>query len=201
MTCIGENLLSANAESPAPTYPHFILELFAMARKARGTEGPSRRRKRNTEAPAPRPQAKKKSSPIVSILLVVAVMVIAWATLVKEDGKVPSGKLGPAIVGVLDQVYLGCTVYWFNQGSHLPCGQDIADKLHDSKNAEIKVTVTNPLRKEFFAVGKHIADRMVFHVDADGEIYIKAKECEYNINDIVVTEIILEELEAQCKPK
>ncbi|MBT3876227.1 MAG: hypothetical protein HOA32_10750 [Nitrospina sp.] len=179
----------------------YILEPFAMARKARETEGPSRRRKRNSETPAARAPAKKKRSPVVTIILVAVMMFIAWATLVKDDGKVPSGKIGPAIVGVLDQVYLGCTVYWFNQGSHLPCGQDIADKLHDSKNAEIKVTVSNSLRKEFSAVGKHITDRIVFRVDSDGEIYIKAKECETNIKDLVVSEVILEELEAQCKPK
>lgn len=128
-------------------------------------------------------------------------MVLAWAVLVKEDDSVPSGKIAPAIIGALDQVYLGCTVFWFNQGSHLLCDQSIADKLHDSKKGEIKVTVTNALRKEFSATGKHSEDRMVFRVDADGEIFIKAKECETNIDQVNVSEINLEELEAQCKPK
>jgi hypothetical protein len=172
-----------------------------MARKSRETGGSSRRRKRGAEASAPRAPAKKKTSPVLSAVAVLGVMVIAWATLVKDDGKVPSGKIAPSIVGVLDQVYLGCTVYWFNQGTHLPCGQDIADKLHDSKKAEIKVKVLNGLRKEFSAVGSHIADRMVFRVDSDGEIYIKAKECEVNIEKVVVTELDLEALEAECKPK
>jgi hypothetical protein len=172
-----------------------------MARKSRETEGPARRRKRNADAPVPRGSAKKKRSPVVTIVAVAVVMVVFWAALVKEDGKVPSGKIAPAIIGVLDQVYLGCTVYWFNQGAHLPCGQDIADRLHDSKSAEIKVKVTNGLRKEFSAVSNHIADRMVFRVDSDGEIYIKAKECETNIEKLVISELDFEALEAECKPK
>ncbi|MBT5549369.1 MAG: hypothetical protein HOB18_06835 [Nitrospina sp.] len=172
-----------------------------MARKSRETGGSSRRRKRGGETPAPRAPTKKKTSPVITAVAVLVVMVGAWAALVQDDGKVPSGKIAPSIVGVMDQVYLGCTVYWFNQGSHLPCGQDIADKLHDSKNSEIKVKVLNGLRKEFSAVGNHIADRMVFRVDADGEIYIKAKECEINIEKVVVTEMDLEALEAECKPK
>jgi hypothetical protein len=172
-----------------------------MARKSRETEGAPRRRKRKTETPAPKTPPKKKTSPAITIGAVLAVMVIAWMTVVKDDGKVPSGKIAPAIIGVMDQVYLGCTVYWFNKGTHLLCGQDIADKLHDSKNSEIKVTVTNGLRKDFSAVGSHIGDRMVFRVDSDGEIYIKAKTCETNIDKVVVSKINLEALEAECKPK
>jgi hypothetical protein len=173
-----------------------------MARKSREAENPARRRKRKSEkSPTPKAPKKKKTSPVVTIFGILAVMVLSWAVLLKEDGQVPSGKIAPAIVGVLDQVYLGCTVYWFNQGSHLPCGQEIADKLYDSKSAEIKVNVTNGLRKEFSAVGSHNVDPMVFRVDADGEIYIKAKECETNIEKIVVSEINLEALEAECKPK
>jgi hypothetical protein len=202
VTTIGENLLSTSVEGPAPLYPDIFLRPVAMARKSKETESPSRRRRRKSEnSSVPKAPPKKKTSPVVAIVGVVAVMLIAWAVLVKDDGKVPSGKIAPSIVGVLDQVYLGCTVYWFNQGSHLPCGQEIADKLHDSKNAEIKVSVINNLRKEFSAVGSHIADRMVFRIDSDGEIYIKAKECETNIENLVVTEINLEALEAECKPK
>ena len=62
-------------------------------------------------------------------------MIIARTTVVKDDGKVPNGKIAPAIVGVMDQIYLGCTVYWFNKGTHLLCGQYIAGQLHDSKNS------------------------------------------------------------------
>jgi hypothetical protein len=171
-----------------------------VARKSRETEGSSRRRKRNVEK-KPRAPKKKKTSPAVTIIAVLAVMVIAWSVLLKEDDKVPSGKIAPAIVGVLDQVYLGCTVFWFNQGSHLLCDQSIADKLHDSEKGGITVTVTNALRKEFSAIGKHNEDRMVFRVDSNGEIYIKAKECETNIDQVTVSELNLEELEAQCKPK
>ncbi len=128
-------------------------------------------------------------------------MAITWAVLLKEDDKVPSGKIAPAIIGALDQVYLGCTVFWFNQGSHLLCDQSIADKLHDSKKGGISVTVTNSLRKEFSAIGKHNEDRMIFRVDSNGEIYIKAKECETNIDQVNISELNLEELEAECKPK
>jgi len=42
---------------------------------------------------------------------------------------------------------------------------------------------------------------MIFRVDSDGEIFIKAKECETNIDSLVVSKINFPELEAQCKPK
>ena len=87
-----------------------------MARKSKETERPTRRRKRNANTPAPRTPPKKKSSPAITIVSVLVVMVIFWVTVVRDDGKVPSGKIAPSIVGVLDQVYLGCTVYWFNKG-------------------------------------------------------------------------------------
>jgi hypothetical protein len=180
---------------------HSVLEIIVMARKARETESPSRRRRKKDENASPRTAPKKKGSPVVTIIAVLVVMVLAWAFLVKEDGKVPRGKIAPSIIGVLDQVYLGCTVYWFNQGSYLPCNQEVADKLHDSKNSEIKVTVTNDVRKEFSAFGKHIADRMVFRIDSDGKIFIKAKECETNIESLNIPELDFEALEAQCEPK
>ncbi|MBT5376494.1 MAG: hypothetical protein HOL15_06750 [Nitrospinaceae bacterium] len=172
-----------------------------MARKPKDTESPARRRRKNTKTSLPRVAPKKKSSPVITIMAVLAVMVLAWATLVKDDGSVPSSKIAPAIIGVLDQVYLGCTVYWFNQGSHLPCGQEIIGKLHDSKNSEIKITIINNLRKEFSVTGKHIADRMVFRIDAEGDIFLKAKECETNIEALNIPELNFDELEAQCKPK
>ena len=171
-----------------------------MARRSRETEGSSRRRKRNAE-PKPRAPKKKKTSPVVTVLGVLAAMAIAWVVLIKDDDKVPSGKIAPAIIGALDQVYLGCTVFWFNQGSHLLCDQSIADKLHDSKKGDISVTVTNALRKEFSAIGRHKEDRMVFRVDSNGEIFIKAKECDTNIDQLNMSELNFEELEAQCKPK
>jgi len=87
-----------------------------MARKSRETERPARRRKKNADTPAPRTPPKKKSSPVVTIVMALVVVAITWAVLVKDDGKIPSGKIAPAIVGALDQVYLGCTVYWFNKG-------------------------------------------------------------------------------------
>lgn len=172
-----------------------------MARKTRETERPARRRRRNPKTPTPQTPLKKKRSPVVTVVAVVVVVIIIWATLIKDDGKVPSGKIAPNVIGVLDQVYLGCTVYWFNKGGHLLCGQDLADKMHDSKNSDIKVTVTNGMRKDFSAIAKHIENPMVFRVDDDGEIFIKAKECETNVNSLVVSEINLEELESQCKPK
>ena len=148
----------------------------------------------------PRAPKKKKTSPVVTIIAVFVAMFIAWAVLVKEDDKVPSGKIAPAIIGALDQVYLGCTVFWFNQGGHLLCDQSIADKLHDSTKGGITITVTNAFRKEFSAKGKHNEDRMVFRIDSNGDIFIKAKECETNIDQIDIAELKLEELEALEKP-
>ena len=87
------------------------------------------------------------------------------------------------------------------KGGHLPCGQKLADKLRDSKDAGIKVTVISGVRKDFSAIGKHIAAPMVFRVDDDGEVFIKAKECEINIRSLDLHELDLEEVESQCKPK
>jgi hypothetical protein len=132
---------------------------------------------------------------------VVVVVVTIWATLIRESGKVPSGKIAPDIVAELDKLYMFCGVYWMEKGGHLLCGQDLADKLRDTKTADIKVTVIDAVRKDFSAIGKHIAAPMVFRVDDDGEIFIKAKECEINIRSLDIAELDLEELESQCKPK
>ena len=172
-----------------------------MARKERDTESPARRRKRKSQEPPPKTPKKKKSSPAVAIIGVLIVMAISWTFLAEEEGGAPSGKIGPSIVGVLDQVYLGCTVYWFQRGSQFPCSQEIADTLYDPKKSDIKVTVTNAKKKEFYAEGKHFDSPMVMRVDSDGEIFVKAKECETNIKLVVVSDINLEELESQCNPK
>ena len=172
-----------------------------MARKSRETERPARRKRRNAETPAPRTPPKKKRSPVVTFVAVVVVVVTIWATLIRDDGKIPSGKIAPDIVAELDKLYMFCGVYWMEKGGHLPCGQDLADKLRDTKSADIKVTVTDAVRKDFSAIGKHIAAPMVFRVDDDGEVFFKAKECEINIRSLEIHELDLEELESQCKPK
>ena len=202
MTTIGENLLSASAEGPAP--PDIlisILEAVAMARKSRETERPARGKRRNAGTPAPRTPPKKKRSPVVTFVAVVVVVVTIWATLIRESGKIPSGKIAPDIVAELDKLYMFCGVYWMEKGGHLPCGQKLADKLRDTKDAGIKVTVISGVRKDFSAIGKHIAAPMVFRVDDDGEVFIKAKECEINIRSLDLHELDLEEVESQCKPK
>ena len=138
---------------------------------------------------------------VVVMVAVVVVVVTIWATLIRESGKVPSGKIAPDIVAELDKLYMFCGVYWMEKGGHLLCGQDLADKLRDSKNADIKVTVIDAVAKDFSAIGKHIAAPMVFRIDDDGEVFIKAKECEINIRSLDIHELDLEELESQCKPK
>jgi hypothetical protein len=172
-----------------------------MARKSRETERPARRKRRNAGTPAPRTPPKKKRSPVVTFVAVVVVVVTIWATLIRESGKIPSGKIAPDIVAELDKLYMFCGVYWMEKGGHLLCGQDLADKLRDSKNADIKVTVIDAVAKDFSAIAKHIAAPMVFRVDDDGEVFIKAKECEINIRSLDIHELDLEELESQCKPK
>ena len=128
-----------------------------MARKRRETERPARRKRRNAGTPAPRTPPKKKRSPVVTFVAVVVVVVTLWATLIRESGDVPIGKIAPDIVAELDKLYMFCGVYWMQKGGHLLCGQDLADKLRDSKNADIKVTVIDAVRKDFSAIGKHIA--------------------------------------------
>ena len=76
-----------------------------------------------------------------------AVIVLVWAILPKEDGKGESSKTVPAVEGILDQVYMGCTVYWYKKGSQYICTQEIVDKLYDSKSTGIKIPESK--RKDF----------------------------------------------------
>lgn len=42
---------------------------------------------------------------------------------------------------------------------------------------------------------------MVFRIDSEGDIFIKAKDCETNIDQIDIAKLDFELLEAQCKPR
>ena len=68
-------------------------------------------------------------------------IVLIWAIIPKEDGKGESRKTVPAVEGILDEVYMGCTVYWYKKGSQYACTQEIVDKLYDSKSIDIKINV------------------------------------------------------------
>jgi len=171
-----------------------------MAQKDREEAGSRRRRKKGPKKPPVKVQ-KKKKSPATTISIIVAVIVLIWAILPKDDDKGDSSKTVPAVVGILDQVYMGCTVYWYQKGSQYACTQEIVEKLYNSKSAAIKITVTESKRKDFSALGQHNSNPMVLRVDSDGEIYIKAKECETNINLLSTSNVNLEELEAKCTSK
>ena len=171
-----------------------------MAQRDREEAGSRRRRKKGSKKPPVKVQ-KKKKSPVVTFSIIVAVIVLIWAILPKEDDKGDSSKTVPAVVGILDQVYMGCTVYWYQKGSQYACTQEIVDKLYSSKSTGIKINVTESKRKDFSAVGQHNDNPMVLRVDSDGEIYIKAKQCETNINLISTANVNLEELEAKCTSK
>jgi len=79
----------------------------------------------------------------------VAVIVLIWAILPKEDGKGDSSKTVPAVLGILDQFDMGCTVYWYQKGSQYACTQEIVDKLYDSKSTGIKINIPESKRKDF----------------------------------------------------
>jgi hypothetical protein len=171
-----------------------------MAQKDREETGSRRRRKKGPKKP-PAKVPKKKKSPAVTFSIIAAVVVLIWAILPKEDNKGDSSKTVPAVVGILDQVYMGCTVYWYQKGSQYACTQKIVDKLYSSKSTSIEITVIESKRKDFSAVGQHSANPMVLRVDSEGEIYIKAKQCETNINLVSTSNVNLEELEAKCAAK
>lgn len=171
-----------------------------MAQRDRDEAGSRRRRKKGPKKKPVKVQ-KKKKSPATTISIIVAVIVLIWAILPKEDDKGDSSKTVPAVVGMLDQIYMGCTVYWYQKGSQYACTQEIVDKLYDTKSTGIKINVTESKRKDFSAVGQHKANPMVLRVDSDGEIYIKAKQCETNINLVSTSNVNLEELEAKCTAK
>jgi hypothetical protein len=171
-----------------------------MAQRDREEEGSRRRRKKGSKK-SPAKVQKKKKSPAVTFSIIMAVIVLIWAILPEGDDKGDSSKTVPAVVGILDQIYMGCTVYWYQKGSQYACTQEIVEKLYSSKSTGIKITVTESKRNEFSAVGQHNSNPMVLRVDSDGEIYIKAKECETNINLVSTSDVNIEELEAKCTPK
>ena len=78
-----------------------------------------------------------------------AVIVLIWAIIPKEDGKGESRKTVPAVEGILDQVYMGCTVYWYQKGSQYACTQEIVDKLYDSKSTDIKINIPGTRERIF----------------------------------------------------
>ncbi len=170
-----------------------------MARKDREEETPRRRRKKKPKTP-PVKAPVKKNSPLVTISIIISVITLTWAALPKDDEQADSGKTVPSIVGVLDQIYLGCTVYWYQKGSQYPCTQEVVDSLYNSKASDIKVTVTTKKKKKFSAIGKHVANPIVLKVNFEGDIFIKAKDCEFNIDTINTSDVNIEELEAQCAP-
>jgi hypothetical protein len=91
----------------------------------------------------------------------VEVIVLIWGILPTEDDKVDSSKMVPAVEGILNKVYMGCTVYWYQKGSQYAYPQETVHKLYSLKSAAIKITVTESKRKDFSAVGQHNANPMV----------------------------------------
>ena len=90
-----------------------------MAQRDREEAGSRRRRKKGPKKPPAKVQ-KKKNSPAVTISIIVAVIVLIWAILPKEDDKGDSSKTVPAVVGILDQVYMGCTVIGIKRVRNMP---------------------------------------------------------------------------------
>jgi len=169
-----------------------------MARK--DEETPRRRRKKKPKAPPVKAPVKKKNSSLVTISVIVAGLALTWAAFPKDEDKADTNKIVPSIIGILDQIYLGCTVYWYQKGNQYPCTQEVVDTLYNSKGNDIKVTVTTKKKEKFSAIGNHVANPVVLKVDSDGDVYIKARDCEFNIDTINTSDVNLEELEAQCPP-
>lgn len=168
-----------------------------MARKDR-EEAPKRRRKKKPKAPPVKAPVKKKKSPLPTLFVIVGAVALIWAAMPNDDNKADSSKTVPSIVGVLDQIYLGCTVYWYQKGNQYPCTQLVVDTLYNSNASDIKVTVTTKKKEKFSAIGKHVANPIVLKVDSDGDVFIKAKDCEFNIDTVDTADVNMEELEAQC---
>ncbi|MEK9627484.1 MAG: hypothetical protein VW455_00530 [Nitrospinota bacterium] len=169
-----------------------------MARRERDEETPRRRRKKKSKTAPVKAPKKKKNSSVAVISAIVALVALTWAAFPKDDNKADSSKTVPSVVGVLDQIYLGCTVYWYQKGNQYPCTQQVVDTLYNSDASDIKVTVTTKKKEKFSAIGKHVANPIVLKVDSDGDVFIKAKDCEFNIDTVDTSDVNMEELEAQC---
>ena len=123
---------------------------------------------------------------------------LSWAALPKEDTRGDINKIVPSVVGVLDQIFLGCTVYWYQMGSQNPCNQKIVDTLFNSKTSAIKVTVTTKKDEKFSATATHVNNPVILKVDSDGDVFIKVKDCDFNIDTIDTSDVNLEDLAGQC---
>jgi amino acid transporter len=88
---------------------------IAMAQRDR-EEGVSRTRRKKGPKKPPVKAPKTKKSPATILSIIVAVIFLIWAILPKESDKGDSSKAVPAVLGILDQVYMGCTVYWYQKG-------------------------------------------------------------------------------------
>lgn len=167
-----------------------------MARK--DDETPRRRRKKKPKEPPVKAPVKKKSSPLVTISVLAAAIALIWAAFPQDKGKADSSKTVASMTGVLDQIYLGCTVYWYQKGSQYLCTQEIVDSLYNSKGNDIKVTVTTNKENKFSAIGRHVNSPIVMSINFEGDIFLKVKECEFNIDNIEISDVNLEDLEDQC---
>ena len=164
-------------------------------------EAPKRRRKKKKPQDSPPvkpPPKKKKKSYLGVITAIVGLIALSWAALPKEDTRGDINKIVPSVVGVLDQIFLGCTVYWYQMGSQNPCNQKIVDTLFNSKTSDIKVTVTTKKDEKFSATATHVNNPVILKVDSDGDVFIKVKDCDFNIDTIDTSDVNLEELAGQC---
>ena len=85
-----------------------------MAKRDREKAGSIRLRKKGHKILAVKVQ-KKKKPPANTITIVLGVIGLVSAIIPKEEDKGDSRKTLPAIIGILDQAYMGCAVYWHKE--------------------------------------------------------------------------------------
>lgn len=122
---------------------------------------------------------------------------LGWVTWQEMEEKVTSEKYNLTLAA-LDKAFLGCKVYWKEQGFYKPCTQFIVDKFYSERDESIRVTVVRDRQTNFTATATHVESNKVFQVDREGTIFLKEGDCLVKVPFYTLTSTDLASLESKC---
>ena len=146
--------------------------------------------------PSPRP-AKKKTSGLVKFLIILALAGGGTGIVLSQQKGGEDFQTAPMFV--LDELFMGCKVFWYEVGPGTPCGQEQADLMFGGpKHVDIEITVYDGGMNSFTAQALHKGNGKVFQVDDDGVVYFKHNECLVELKAFDLSLSDVEEMEARC---
>ena len=163
-------------------------------RRRRGKKRPGTEERPPPSSPPP---AKKKTSGLVKFLIILALAGGGTGIVLSQQKGGEDFETAPMFV--LDQLFMGCKVFWYEVGPGTPCGQEQADLMFGGpKHVDIEITVDDGGMNSFTAQAKHRGNGKVFQVDDDGVVYFKHNECLVELKDFNLSLSDVEEMEARC---